>query len=134
MLSVRTRPGIALALAAVLAILGGCRSMDTHENADFYKADGSFDADRAKAAYYALMEHHGYPIPEFLRGDDFWTLDFALGQFDEVGMAGILWINNQEHDYLGHEIYLLPGQMIPEHWHVATGEGRAKVEGWHTEN
>ena len=102
--------------------------MTAPANADFYKADGTFDADKAKAAYYALMEYHDYPIPEFLKGDDFWTLDFGLGKFSEVGMAGVFWINNMEHDYMGHEIFLLPGQMIPEHWHVETKDARAKAD------
>ena len=127
----RFRPGVILVLAACLAILGGCRSMNKPENADFYQPDGSFDAERAKDAYYALMEYHGYPIPEFLRGEDFWTLDFGLGNFAEVGMAGTFWIINAEHDYTGHEIFLLPGQMIPEHRHVKTDTARAKVEAWH---
>jgi D-lyxose ketol-isomerase len=105
--------------------------MNRPENADFYAPDGSFDAERARAAYYAMMEHHGYPIPAFLRGEDFWTLDFGLGNFAEVGMAGTFWINDTERDYTGHEIFLLPGQMIPEHWHEATDTARAKVEAWH---
>ena len=139
MLSTLTTSGIAVALALCLAVLGGCGCEDGSEtmsieaptNADFYKADGTLDADKAKAAYYALMEYHHYPIPEFLKGDDFWTLDFGLGEFSEVGMAGVFWINNEEHDYMGHEIFLLPGQMIPEHWHVPTEKARAKVEAWH---
>jgi D-lyxose ketol-isomerase len=45
-------------------------------------------------------------------------------------MAGIFWINNKEDDYFGHEIYLLPGQMIPEHRHLKTEEARPKMEGW----
>ncbi|MBI4882319.1 MAG: hypothetical protein HY812_22055 [Planctomycetes bacterium] len=124
--------------AASLALLPGCRSLKETKpmlaiprNEDFYLPDGTFHAAAAKRAYYALMEHHGYPICDRLRGEDFWTLDFGLGKFAEVGMAGIFWINNHEHDYLGHEIYLLPGQMIPEHWHEATRDARAKVEGWH---
>ena len=36
--------------------------------------------------------------------------------------------------YLGHEIYLLPGQMIPEHSHVGNGGKKGfgpKMESWH---
>ena len=105
--------------------------MKTPDNADFYQADGSFDQEQAKAAYYELMEHHHYPIYDYLRGEEFWTLDFGLGNFAEAGMAGTFWINHAEHDYMGHEIFLLPGQMIPEHWHEATDASRAKVEAWH---
>lgn len=102
-----------------------------YKNEDFYAADGTFDAAKAKQAYYEMMEYFNYPIPERLRGDEFWTLDFALGKFSEVGMAGIFWINRKEDDYFGHEIYLLPGQMIPEHRHLKTADARPKMEGWH---
>ena len=105
--------------------------MKKYPNDRFYLPDGTFDAETAKAAYYEMMELYDYPIPERLRGEEFWAIDFALGKFTEVGMAGIFWFNNQEHDYLGHEIYLLPGQMIPEHWHLPTQIARAKVEAWH---
>jgi D-lyxose ketol-isomerase len=100
------------------------------KNEEFYK-DGEFDVAAAKKAYYELMEHYDYPIPDRLRGEDFWTLDFGLGKFMEVGMAGIFWINNLEGDYFGHEIYLLPGQMIAEHQHMKTEKTAAKMEGWH---
>ncbi len=132
--------GLAGGVLGSLAVLPGCQSnkkkaeksmIAAPRNKDYYNADGTFNEQAAKNAYYAMMKHYGYPIPDRLRGEDFWTLDFALGQFSEVGMAGVFWINNMEHDYLGHEIYLLTGQMIPEHWHEATDEARAKVEGWH---
>jgi len=126
--------------AISFASLGGCASsgegeaevcpLKKYENAHFYKDDGTFDADKAKEAYYEMMRSFGYPIPDRLRGEDFWTVDFALGQFTEVGMAGIFWINNKDHNYMGHEIYLLPGQMIPEHWHLPTEEAGAKLEAW----
>ncbi len=101
------------------------------DNAAFYKSDGTFDVDKAKQAYYDMMKFYNYPIPPVLRTDQFWTLDFALGKFTEVGMAGILWINHLEHNYFGHEIYLLPGQMIAEHKHVKTDKCEPKCEGWH---
>lgn len=102
----------------------------TPVNKDFYKADGSFDADKAKQAYYDMMKYYDYPIVDRLKGEEFWAIDFGLGQFTEVGMAGIFWVNNKEHNYFGHEIYLLPGQMIPEHWHVGTDDGGPKLEAW----
>ena len=101
-----------------------------YRNEDFYQADGSFDTDRAKQAYYEMMERHGYPIVPRLKGDEFWAIDFGLGRFTEVGMAGIFWINNQRDNYFGHEIYLLPGQMIPEHCHKRTDEAGPKMEAW----
>lgn len=100
------------------------------KNEDFYDKAGKFNVEAAKEAYYKMMRWFDYPIPERLRGPDFWTLDFGLGIFMEVGMAGIFWMNNKEHNYMGHDIWLLPGQMIPEHWHVKTEEAGPKLEGW----
>ena len=102
-----------------------------YSNEHFYGADGAFDADVAKKAFYEMMEFYNYPIPARLRTDEFWTLDFNTGKFTEVGMAGIFWINRKEDNYFGHEIYLLPGQMIPEHKHVKTPDAGPKLEGWH---
>jgi len=102
-----------------------------YDNDLFYKEDGSFDVPWAKRVYHEMMKFFRYPIPERLRGEDLWTLDFGLGAFTEVGMAGVFWINNKRDDYFGHEIYLLPGQMIPEHKHVETADARPKMEGWH---
>ncbi len=99
-------------------------------NKDFYNADGTFDVEKAKQAYYDMMTYHNYPIVDRLKGEEFWAIDFGLGNFTEVGMAGIFWVNNMEHNYFGHEIYLLPGQMIPEHWHMPTADGGAKLEAW----
>lgn len=99
------------------------------DNKAFYK-NGAFDAAAAKEAYYEMMRNFEYPIPPRLRTDEFWTLDFALGKFTEVGMAGIFWVNNQRDNYFGHEIYLLPGQMIPEHKHVKTPDAGPKMEAW----
>jgi len=110
-------------------ITGARKPVKTYRNEDFYR-DGKFDVAAAKAAYYEMFERFGYPIPPRLRTDDFWTLDFGLGRFIEAGMAGIFWVNNREHNYFGHEIYLLPGQAIPEHKHVKT-DVPCKMEGWH---
>jgi len=106
-------------------------ALKKHRNEEFYQPGGTFNAAIAKEAYYEMMRHFNYPIPARLRGDEFWTVDFGLGLFTEVGMAGIFWINNKEHNYFGHEIYLLPGQMIPEHKHVRTADAGPKMEGWH---
>jgi D-lyxose ketol-isomerase len=105
------------------------RPLRAFKSEEFYK-DGKFDAAAAKQAYYELMQYHRYPIYDRLRTDEFWALDFGLGKFLEVGMAGIFWVNNKEHGYFGHEIYLLPGQMIPEHAHVKTDDAGPKLEAW----
>ncbi|MBL7222780.1 MAG: hypothetical protein ISS72_02905 [Candidatus Brocadiae bacterium] len=126
--------GLAAGVAAAAPILGArsaeaAPALKKYGNTHFY-TDGKFDAAKANAAYYEMMEHYSYPIPPRLRTDEFWTLDFALGKFTEVGMAGIFWINDHR-GFFGHEIYLLPGQMIPEHLHLSTKDGPAKMEGWH---
>jgi hypothetical protein len=99
-------------------------------NADFYDAQQKFLAEKAKAAYFAMMERFHYPVVDKLK-KEMWVLDFALGDFIRVGMGGIFWLNRQDYRYFGHEIFLLPGQMIAEHAHLATSAGPAKMESWH---
>jgi len=94
----------------------------------FYK-DGEFQAEAALEAYYAMFRRFGEPINDGMK-ELIWTLDFGLGDFVNCGMAGIFWWNSEEYSYFGHSIYLLPGQMIPEHAHVATDKGPAKMEAW----
>ncbi len=142
-LSRRNAIGGIIAGAASVAMLPGAearadadesstgKKMKVYENAHFYGTDGTFDVAKAKAVYYEMMEHHNYPIPERLRGEEFWAVDFGMGLFTEIGMAGIFWVNNLDHNYFGHEIYLLPGQSIPEHRHVKTEAAGPKLEGWH---
>ena len=101
-----------------------------YTNEDFYKADGSFDIETAKKAYYKMMECFNYPIVDRLKGEEFWAVDFGLGRFCEVGMAGILWVNEQDDNFMGHEIFLLPGQCIPEHGHDKTDTAIDKREAW----
>ncbi len=101
------------------------------KNSDFYDSSGKFDGKKAKSAYFAMFKRFGYPIVEKLRTDEMWAIDFALGDFVNVGMGGIFWWNNKKQGFFGHEIYLLPGQMIVEHAHVKTPEGPPKMEAWH---
>jgi len=111
------------------ASAGGETQVKTYKSAEFYGADGKFLVDKAREAYYDMFRRFGYPISETLK-KEMWILDFHLGDFAEVGMAGIFWLNRQDYGYFGHEIYLLPGQMIPEHSHLATAKGAAKMESW----
>jgi D-lyxose ketol-isomerase len=101
----------------------------TLENSDFYDADGQFLVEKARDAYFAMMESFSYPITNKLRSE-MWATDFGLGDFVGAGMAGIFWVNDLEHKYFGHEILLLPGQMIVEHSHVPAGDVTAKMESW----
>lgn len=118
--------------------------------AAFYQADGAFDPKAAVKAYHQLMESFGYPISDVLRSDQFWVCDFVQRDFPALGMGGIFWINeegvygesgtgayegefeDQQFGYMGHDIYLLPGQVLPEHRHVGGPEGYGpKMETWH---
>lgn len=96
-------------------------------NADFY-TDGKFNQEVAMKAYKDMFEFYGVPFTPLME-KDMWITDFGLGDFENVGMGGIFWVNDAEHNYFAHEIYLLPSQMIPEHAHVKT-KYPAKFESW----
>ncbi len=100
-------------------------------NKDFYTNE-KFDGAKAKQAYFDLMKHFGYPMFDQFKGDDLWAIDFALGDFVNAGMGGIFWANENHEGggYLGHEIFLLPGQMIVEHSHVTCDTCPPKRESW----
>ena len=104
-------------------------NIKTYKSSEFYDADGKFLVEKAREAYYDMFRRFHYPITATLK-KEMWILDFGLGDFAQVGMAGIFWLNRQDFNYFGHEIYLLPGQMIPEHCHLATAKGAAKMESW----
>ncbi len=99
-----------------------------YTNADFYDAAGNFKVDVAKAAYLDMFEYYGVPFTKFMEAN-IWFVDFGLGDFEHVGMGGIFWENDPVDGYFAHAIYLLPGQMIPEHSHVKT-KFPAKMETW----
>ena len=98
-----------------------------YTNADFY-TDGKFNEEVAFKAFKDMFEFYGEPFTPLME-KDMWVVDFGLGDFENVGMGGIFWVNDLEHNYFAHEIYLLPGQMIAEHAHVPT-EHAAKFETW----
>jgi D-lyxose ketol-isomerase len=100
-----------------------------YPNAHFYN-DGKFDVKTATAAYTELFKFHNYSLADVVNDKRFWAVDFGLGDFANVGMGGIFWLNDKEHGCFGHEIYLLPGQMIPEHSHVPAEGSNAKHEYW----
>mgnify|MGYP003098103607 CR=1 FL=1 len=78
-------------------------------NKDFYK-DGKFQGDVALKAYEDMLSFYGIQLSDFMR-KNLWITDFELGDFEHVGMAGFFWVNDAEHGYFAHEIYLLPGQI-----------------------
>jgi hypothetical protein len=106
------------------------RTLQRHNNAHFYNPDGSFNEKAAKDAYVELLRFHRYSLPGVVDDERFWIRDFCLGDFANVGMGGIFWLNDKDHGYFGHEIYLLPFQMIPEHAHVEAESKPAKHEFW----
>ncbi|MEI6645431.1 MAG: hypothetical protein WCP12_05295 [bacterium] len=138
-------PG-ALLGCLVATLMTGCTSSDHKTNKcetpkvskSVYYTDGKFDAAKAKQAYFDMMTRFHVPIYEALKKDKdfFWVLDFNKGDFDAYGMGGVFWVNTKAPTgYLGHEIYLLPGQSIPEHCHLMTkdAQGRTiqpKEESW----
>jgi len=101
-----------------------------------YYKDGKFDDAKAKEAYFNLMRHFNVPVYAALKEDEglLWAAEFGQGDFERMGMGGVFWMNEPE-GYLGHEIYLLPFQSIPEHCHKPTKgkDGKdiqAKMESW----
>lgn len=101
-----------------------------YDNSKFYK-NGVFQQDAAFEAYFEMFEKMNYSLTDSLRKNaNFWVADFGLGDFAKVGMGGIFFFNDKEFRYFGHDIYLLPGQMIPEHRHLAAEGLPAKHEAW----
>lgn len=98
-----------------------------YTNADFYK-DGKLQKDVCVAAYKDMFDFYGVPWSDEL-DKLIWITDFELGDMENVGMAGVIWVNDPEFGYFGHDIYLLPGQMVAEHRHVPT-DFPAKHEAW----
>jgi D-lyxose ketol-isomerase len=110
------------------------RTLTKYDNARFYNADGSFNEEAAKVAYAEMLRFHNYSLSDVVNDERFWVMDFGLGDFANVGMGGIFWLNDKEHGYFGHEIFLLPFQMIPEHSHVEAEGKPAKHEYWQVRN
>ncbi len=126
------------ALAATALTAGGCNEglfsgskPDRLEfnNADFYDADGKFNVDAGKEAYITLMKYHGYPIFPDIR-EKLWVSDYGTGEFGKLGLGANMFINNEKDRYMVMDLFLLPNQMLPEHYHLATDKNPSKREGW----
>ena len=121
----------------------GCyanKEMVQTKSADFYK-NGKFDAAKAKQAYFDMMTRFHVPVYAALTKDDgfFWAVDFAKGDFASFGMGGVIWVNEKDEGYFGHDIFLLPHQSIAEHRHLPTKDKdgkdvRCKIESWLVRN
>jgi D-lyxose ketol-isomerase len=99
------------------------------DNASFYDAGGKFNVERGKDAVIAVMQHHGYPVFPDMR-EKLWVSDYGTGQFTKLGLAARMWMNNEADRYMLMDLFLLPGQMLPEHWHLDGEKNPAKREGW----
>jgi D-lyxose ketol-isomerase len=102
------------------------------KSSDFYK-DGMFDEAKAKEAIVELCRHHGCPIfPKM--PDGIWVSDYGLGDFLKVGLSALGFVNHTGADgmYMMQDLYLLPGQMLPEHWHEDYEKRMLPIknEGW----
>jgi len=56
--------------------------------------------------------------------------DYGTGEFTRLGLAAYAFVNNEEDRYMLMDLFLLPHQMLPEHWHLDGGKNPAKREGW----
>jgi D-lyxose ketol-isomerase len=106
----------------------------TFNNADFYTADGKFNEEAGKDAVLRLMKYYKYPVTDKTRSQ-LWVSDYGTGHFTEVGLAAIMYANDVKDRYMLQDIFLLPDQMLPEHWHEKPeSDLPAKMEGWLVRN
>jgi len=127
-------PPVTIILLAVALLAAGCVSSGTRrfaglDRARFYDAAGRFDEEAAKAAYIDFLREAGYPVNDSIV-KKMWASDFGLGRFTEAGVGGIIWWGDEKHNFSSLDAFLLPGQIIPEHWHVREGSVPEKIEAW----
>ena len=135
-----------LSVAAVAAVVigAGCakcpcgsskadKASITFDNAWFYDKDGKFIEERGKDAYIALMKYHGYPVFPNAR-EKLWVSDYGMGEFTKVGLAALFFANTEDEPegfrFLLQDLFLLPNQMLPEHYHLKSEKSVEKMEGW----
>ena len=111
---------------------GQGRQLPTFDNASFYE-NGKFSEEKAKDAIVALCRFHRYPIfPDFR--EKLWVFDYGLGEFTKLGLACYTYVNHVAgpYSYMLSNLFLLPNQMLPEHWHEVpeNKECAQKDEGW----
>ena len=114
---------------------GACceAELPAFNNAGFY-AGGKFNEEAAKDAVIRLMKYYRYPVTEKTRGL-LWVSDYGTGRFTELGLAAIMYANDTQDRYMLQDIFLLPHQMLPEHWHEKPDSDLpAKMEGWLVRN
>lgn len=128
--------GAGLAMAGCAAMGGkcGCRKRKLQfDNAWFYDKDGKFIVERGKDAYIALMKYHGYPVFDNAR-EKLWVSDYGIGEFTRLGLGANMFVDQEEKNYgeryMLMDLYLLPNQMLPEHYHLKTDKALPKRESW----
>jgi D-lyxose ketol-isomerase len=135
---------IYMAAAAAVIIGAGCancpccsssasKSSITFDNAWFYDKDGKFIEERGKDAYIELMKYHGYPVFPGTK-EKLWVSDYGIGEFTKLGLGALFFANPEEepegYRFLMQDLFLLPNQMLPEHYHLKTEKSVEKMEGW----
>ena len=105
----------------------------TFTNSQFY-TKGKFDEGKARDAIIQLCRFHGYPVFPGMR-EKIWVFDYGFGRFTDLGLAAIGFANkiDGESCYMLQDLFLLPNQMLPEHWHEKPAnpkDGPQKDEGW----
>ena len=108
------------------------KTLPVYTNADFY-TDGKFNEDKAKDVVIALLEYYDYPITSKTR-QSIWISDYGTGRYAELGLACIGYSNELDDGYMLQDLFLLPNQMLPEHWHEKINKYPAKLEGWLVRN
>jgi D-lyxose ketol-isomerase len=99
------------------------------DNKKFYDASRNFNQEAAKRVYLDFLQQSGYPVNDTITKKLF-VSDFGLGRFAEAGLGVILWWGDEQHNFSGLDAFLLPGQTIPEHWHVKVRDIPEKMEAW----
>jgi hypothetical protein len=114
---------------AIVVLLTGTAQFSKLNNSRFYDASGKFDQEAAKSVYLDFLREVGYPVNDAIAGK-MWVSDFGLGRFTDAGVGGIVWWGDEKNNFSSLDAFLLPGQIIPEHWHVKLGNIPEKMEAW----
>ena len=108
------------------------RQIPTFDNEFFYES-GKFSEEKAKDAIIALCRYHRYPVFPGFR-EKLWVFDYGTGEFAKLGLACYTFVNHVagQYSYMLSNLFLLPNQMLPEHWHEIpeNKECAQKDEGW----
>ena len=127
-----------MAIAAVGPVAVACQVRGTlaaespgekPRNEDF-NTDGKFDVEKGKDGVLAMCRRFGYPVFPGMR-EKLWVSDYGVGKFAQLGLAAYLFENHHDAggSYMLLDIFLLPDQMLPEHWHLEGDHGITKNEG-----